>query len=281
MKKIKILDKKFEIFINKKEIENAINKIANQLNEDYKDKEVIFLGILNGSFMFASDLFKKLKIKAKITFLKLASYDGASSTGKVKRLIGINEVIENKNLIILEDIVDTGITIDHIIRQLKGYEPKEIKIASFLYKPDSDKKKIPIDYIGIEIPNDLGLSFEKNGAGNDMLICLLTAIRYPYFGYISEPLAHFRAHEGSISCSNDISLYRRASKKYFVDNFINDRDLIKAFYSQMWLASLKHKGKYNQLVKKEEINMLAVFKELINYLRKKFKFSKDVFRKAC
>jgi len=123
MKKIKILDKKFEIFINKKEIENAINKIANQLNEDYKDKEVIFLGILNGSFMFASDLFKKLKIKAKITFLKLASYDGASSTGKVKRLIGINEVIENKNLIILEDIVDTGITIDHIIRQLKGYEP--------------------------------------------------------------------------------------------------------------------------------------------------------------
>ncbi len=170
MKKIKILDKEFEIFINKKEIENALNKIANQVNEDYKDKEVIFLGILNGSFMFASDLFKKLKVKAKITFLKLASYDGASSTGKVKRLIGINEVIEDKNLIILEDIVDTGITIDHIIRQLKGYEPKEIKIASFLYKPDSDKKKIPIDYIGIEIPNDfiVGYGLDYDGYGRNL-----------------------------------------------------------------------------------------------------------------
>ncbi len=127
------------------------------------------------------------------------------------------------------------------------------------------------DNLLIEIPNDLGLVFEKNGAGNDMLISLLTAIRYPYFGYISEPLAHFRAHEGSISCSNDIRLYRMASKKYFVDNFINDRAAIKAFYWKMWLANLKHRGKYNQLIKKEEIDMVIAFKEFINYFRKKFK----------
>ncbi|MCF8371413.1 MAG: hypoxanthine phosphoribosyltransferase [Bacteroidales bacterium] len=170
MQQVKILDKDFEISIKSSEIQDRIKAMAGEINTDLKGEDVIFLGILNGSFMFASDLFKKINFDCQITFLKVASYQGTASSGTVKRLIGINEDIKGKTVVILEDIVDTGHTLEHIIRQLIGYEPKEIKIATFLFKPDSYQKKIPIDYIGMEIPNDfiIGYGLDYNGFGRNL-----------------------------------------------------------------------------------------------------------------
>ncbi|MBN1251097.1 MAG: hypoxanthine phosphoribosyltransferase [Bacteroidales bacterium] len=167
---VKILDKKFEIFIKSDKIDEAVKKVAEKMNEDLKNEDVIFLGILNGSFMFASDLYKQIHFDSQISFLKLASYEGTSSSGKVKRLIGINEDIKDKTVVIIEDIVDTGHTIETILKQLSGYEPKEIKIATFLFKPNAYKSDIKIDYIGIEIPNDfiLGYGLDYDGYGRNL-----------------------------------------------------------------------------------------------------------------
>jgi hypoxanthine phosphoribosyltransferase len=170
MKEVQILDKKFRVSIPEKDIQETVKKMAAQINSDLAGKDVIFLGILNGSFMFAGDLFKHISIPAQITFLKLASYQGTTSSGKVKRLIGINENIENKTVIILEDIVDTGNTLESIIKQLKGYEPAEIKIATLIFKPDAYKKDLPIDYAGFNIGNDfiVGYGLDYDGYGRNL-----------------------------------------------------------------------------------------------------------------
>jgi hypoxanthine phosphoribosyltransferase len=169
-KRVTILDKEFDIFINHDQIQEAIEKVADRINNDLADRDVIFLGILNGAFMFASDLFKNINFPSQISFLKLASYVGTSSSGTVKRLIGINEDIQNKTVVIIEDIIDTGFTMENIIKQLKGYEPAEIKIATFLFKPDAYQTGKPIDYIGMEIPNDfiVGYGLDYNGYGRNL-----------------------------------------------------------------------------------------------------------------
>ena len=166
----KVLDKEFEIFIPNGEIRKVISDMARKINEDLAGKDVIFLGILNGAFMFASDLFREVTLDCQISFLKLASYAGTSSTGTVKRLIGINEDIYNKTVVILEDIVDTGITLDNIIKQLKGYEPAEIMVATMLFKPAAYTKELKLDYVGIEIPNDfvLGYGLDYEGYGRNL-----------------------------------------------------------------------------------------------------------------
>lgn len=170
MKTIQILDKEFKTYMKASKIEAGIVKMAKQLDQDLKYKDPIFLGILNGSFMFASDLFKHLTIDCQITFLKLASYQGTTSTGSVKRLIGLNEDLKDKTVVILEDIVDTGVTLENIIRQLKGYEPAEIKVATLTYKPTAYTKDIPIDYVGFEIPNDfvVGYGLDYDGYGRNL-----------------------------------------------------------------------------------------------------------------
>ena len=169
MNKVKVLDKEFTVSISREKIQEAVQKLADKMNQDLKDKDVIFMGILNGSFMFAADLFRKINFNCQITFLKLASYQGTSSSGKIKRLIGINEDIKGKTVVIIEDIVDTGITLDSIKKQLIGYEPEAIKIASFLFKPDAYQKDIPIDYVGMSIPNDfiIGYGLDYNGFGRN------------------------------------------------------------------------------------------------------------------
>jgi hypoxanthine phosphoribosyltransferase len=169
-KQVKVLEKNFEIFINSQKIEEIIQRLAQQLNSDLKGKEVIFIGILNGCFMFAADLYKLIELPSQITFLKLASYQGTSTSGKVKRLIGINEDLKDKTVVVLEDIVDTGITIENIIKQLKGYEPAEIRIAAFLLKPEALKVNVKLDYIGMEIPNDfiIGYGLDYNGFGRNL-----------------------------------------------------------------------------------------------------------------
>ncbi len=170
MKTVKVLDKKFKLSISAETIAKAVKEMAGKINNDLAGKEVIFIGILNGSFMFASDLFKLIDFDAQITFLKLASYQGTSSSGKVKRLIGINENIENKVVVILEDIVDTGVTLESIIKQLKGYEPAEIRMATLLFKPEAYQKEIKLDYVGIEIPNEfiIGYGLDYDGFARNL-----------------------------------------------------------------------------------------------------------------
>lgn len=166
---IKVHDKHFEPFIPEHEILQEVSRIAEEMNRDLASKDPIFLGILNGAFMFASDLYKQLTFPCQITFLKLASYSGTHSTGTVKQLIGINRDLKDRVVVVLEDIVDTGVTLETIIRQLSGYQPAEIRVATFLHKPDATITKVDLDYVGMQIPNDfiLGYGLDYDGYGRN------------------------------------------------------------------------------------------------------------------
>lgn len=171
MKTVKLKDKEFEVSIPSEKIQEAIAKMAKIINADYKDKEVpLFISILNGSFMFTADLFKHIDFVCEVTFLKLTSYRGTASTGAVRQLIGVNEAIEGRDVIVLEDIVDTGITLEQILGQLKSFEPASVKVASLLYKPEAYQKDMTIDYIGMEIPNDfiVGYGLDYDGLGRNL-----------------------------------------------------------------------------------------------------------------
>ncbi len=169
MENLKILDKEFEILIPHSEIQERVKSIANQINQEFENQEVIFLSVLNGAFMFASDLLKEIKVKSKISFVKLASYQGTTSEGKVKNIIGINEDIKDAIVIVIEDIIDTGLTMEHVIKQLQEYQPKEIKLATLVFKPDTFKAHYDIDYIGMDIPNNfiVGYGLDYNGYGRN------------------------------------------------------------------------------------------------------------------
>lgn len=169
MKKIRVLDKDFVISITSEEIQQRIKEMAIDLSKEMKDKKPVFLGILNGSFMFASDLFKNIHFDAQVTFLKLASYQGTVSTGSVKQLIGLNQDIKGQHIIILEDIVDTGETLENIMQQLSGYQPASVTIVTLLFKPEAYNKNIKLDYIGFSIPNDfiVGYGLDYDGFGRN------------------------------------------------------------------------------------------------------------------
>lgn len=166
---VQVHDKQFELFIPESEIQKEVTRIAMEMNQELADKDPIFLGILNGAFMFASDLYKQLSFPCQITFLKLASYSGTRSTGTVKQLIGINRDLKDRVVVVLEDIVDTGVTLETIIRQLSGYQPAEIRVATFLHKPDATIREVKLDYVGMEIPNDfiLGYGLDYDGYGRN------------------------------------------------------------------------------------------------------------------
>ena len=165
---IQINDKSFEVFIRENELHEKIKSLAARINEEYQGKEVIFIAILNGAFMFASDLLKSITLPCEISFVKVSSYHGGmSTTGRVDELIGLNASIENKEVIILEDIVDTGITIDKIITLLKAESPASVKVCTLLYKPDAFKGKKAPELVGITIPNKFvvgyGLDYDEKG----------------------------------------------------------------------------------------------------------------------
>ncbi|MCD6565417.1 MAG: hypoxanthine phosphoribosyltransferase [Bacteroidales bacterium] len=170
MDNVRILDKEFKLFISEKQIQEAVERMASRMNKELKGQKIFLIGILNGCFMFAADLIRNLDLDCTITFLKLASYQGTSSTGKVKRLIGLNEDIKDQVVVVLEDIVDTGITLDFIQKQLRGYEPAEIKLATLLYKPEACRQDVSLDYVGIEIPDDfvVGYGLDYNGYGRNL-----------------------------------------------------------------------------------------------------------------
>jgi hypoxanthine phosphoribosyltransferase len=169
MQTVKIKDKEFLLSIKAEDIQKAVSNVAVKINRDLDGKDPVFLVILNGSFMFASDLFKLLKIPCEISFLKTSSYQGTNTTGNVKTLIGLTENIKNRTVVILEDIVDTGYTIKDIIKTLTEHEPAEIKICTMLFKPTAYKMDIKIDYVGIEIPNDfiIGYGLDYDGFGRN------------------------------------------------------------------------------------------------------------------
>ena len=171
MKTVKLKDKEFQVSIPQEKIQSAIIEMAQKINNDYKDKEVpLFISILNGSFMFTADLFKHIDFVCEVTFLKLTSYKGTASTGAVRQLIGVNEAIEGRDVIVLEDIVDTGITLEQILGQLKSFEPASVKVASLLFKPEAYQKDLTIDYIGMDIPNDfiVGYGLDYDGLGRNL-----------------------------------------------------------------------------------------------------------------
>lgn len=171
MKTVKLKDKEFRVSIPQEKIQSAIKEMAKKINNDYKDKEVpLFISILNGSFMFTADLFKYIDFTCEVTFLKLTSYKGTASTGAVRQLIGVNEAIEGRDVIVLEDIVDTGITLEQILGQLKSFEPESVRVASLLFKPEAYQKDLTIDYIGMDIPNDfiVGYGLDYDGLGRNL-----------------------------------------------------------------------------------------------------------------
>ena len=171
-KNVKIHDKEFELFIPYEKIRSVIEEMAGKMNNDYKDKNPLFICILNGSFMFAAEIFKRISLlDAEISFIKLASYSGTHTTGKVKELIGLNEDLTGRTIIVLEDIVDSGITIANTIEQIQAKNPAEIKIATLLLKPDALQTKVQLDYIGMEIPNDfiVGYGLDYDGRGRNLI----------------------------------------------------------------------------------------------------------------
>ncbi len=172
MKKVKIHDKEFELFIPYEKIRSVVEDLAERMNKDLDGKNPLFICILNGSFVFAAELYKRIGlIDSEITFVKLASYEGEKSTGTVKQLIGFNEEIKGRTVVVLEDIVDTGITINNIMEQLKKMGPKDIKVATLLLKPDALTMEVDLDYVGLEIPNDfiVGYGLDYDGKGRNLI----------------------------------------------------------------------------------------------------------------
>lgn len=160
-------DKTFRTFIPEAEIQQRVKAVADKLNEDMKDKNPLFLAVLNGSFMFAADLMRMITIPCEISFVKLASYQGTTSSGKIKEVIGINEDLKGRTVVIVEDIVDTGFTMKRMMDQLGTREPESLHICSLLVKPGKLQVPLDIEYAAMEIPNDFivgyGLDYDQQG----------------------------------------------------------------------------------------------------------------------
>jgi hypoxanthine phosphoribosyltransferase len=169
MPTIQLHDKSFEIYLSEQEIQEKIKGIAARLNEDYKNKRPLFIAILNGSFMFAADLFKFLTIDAEICFIKLASYRGMKSSGHVITAIGLDVDLYDRDVVILEDIVDTGKTLNEFLPKLDHQQPKSLKIAALLHKPEATQFELKIDYLGFRIPNKfvVGYGLDYDGLGRN------------------------------------------------------------------------------------------------------------------
>lgn len=166
---IKVHDKSFETYLPEQTIQDRISELAAAINRDYAGKRPFFIAILNGSFMFAADLFKQLTVEADICFIKLASYRGLESTGKVVTTIGLDEDLYGKDVVIVEDIVDTGKTLHNFLPRLEHQQPKSLKIATLLHKSEATEFPITLDYIGFDIPNKfvVGYGLDYDGLGRN------------------------------------------------------------------------------------------------------------------
>lgn len=169
MDSIQIKDKQFTVSIKEQDIQKEVIRVANEINRDLADKNPLFLSVLNGSFMFAADLLKHITIPCEISFVKLASYQGVTSTGVIKEVIGLNEDIAGRTVVIVEDIVDTGLTMQRLLETLGTRNPESIHIASLLVKPEKLKVDLNIEYVAMEIPNDfiVGYGLDYDGFGRN------------------------------------------------------------------------------------------------------------------
>jgi len=167
---IEVKDKKFIPYLTEDQLAEKITELGSRINRDYKGKKPVLLGILNGAFMFLSDLAKSIDIPVEIQFVKIASYESFSSTGKVKDLIGLNIDLEGREVIVVEDIVDTGFSMKHVLSLVSDKNPVNISIATLLLKPDALQEKLDIAYVGFEIPNKfvVGYGLDYDGYGRNL-----------------------------------------------------------------------------------------------------------------
>ena len=164
---VKIKDKTFKTSIPEAEILKKVQVVADRINKDMEDKNPVFLAVLNGSFIFAADLMRMITVPSEISFVKYASYSGTSSTGNLKELVGLNQDLEGRHIVIVEDIIDSGFTMQHMVEDLKSKNPASIHICSLLVKPGNLKVNLDIEYSVMEIPNDFivgyGLDYDQQG----------------------------------------------------------------------------------------------------------------------
>lgn len=167
---VTIRDKEFELFIEHQQIQDSVKRVADKINFELAAKDPLFLVVLNGAFMFAAELMKGVSIPSEITFVRLASYQGTSSTNKVHEVLGLNQSIKGRTVVIVEDIVDTGNTMVSLLAELMRHEPESIKIATLLFKPDALRQELNLDYVALEIPSDfiVGYGLDYDGYGRNL-----------------------------------------------------------------------------------------------------------------
>lgn len=175
METIQVKDKIFRPYLSSERIQERVALLADQINHDYEGRNPLLLCVLNGAFMFASDLMKKLTIDCEISFIRVKSYEGTRSTGDLKEVIGLNDEIAGRDVILIEDIVDTGRTLSLLIEDLRLRQPESLCTAVLLYKPEAVQTAITPDYVAFEIPNDFivgyGLDYDGNGRNlNDIFV---------------------------------------------------------------------------------------------------------------
>lgn len=167
MDNIAIGDKEFELFIDKQRIDKKISELAGQITQDYKDKNPVFICLLNGAFIFAADLFRLTNIPAEISFIRLSSYEGTQSTGTVTIQSGIDQNMAGRHIILVEDIIDTGRTLHKLIPEVEAIAPASVKLVSLLSKPTARTHQVHIDYVGFEIPDKFvvgyGMDYDELG----------------------------------------------------------------------------------------------------------------------
>jgi hypoxanthine phosphoribosyltransferase len=170
MNTVQVHDKVFKPFISREQIQQRVKELGAGIDKDYAGLNPIFISVLNGSFIFAADLFRCITVDAEISFIKLASYKGTSSTGHVVTAIGMEERLEGRHVIILEDIVDTGKTLSAFIPEIMQRHPASLKIAAFLTKPEALQHDVHTDYVGFEIPNNfvVGYGLDYDGLGRNL-----------------------------------------------------------------------------------------------------------------
>lgn len=169
-KQVKVRDRVFEVSLSEEKIKERVAQIAAEISKDLEGERPLFLAVLNGSFVFAADLMREVSIPCEITFVRMSSYVGTSSTGQVKELIGLKESIEGHTVVIVEDIIDSGLTMKDLLATLKAKNPKEVRIASLLVKPGNLKVDLDIPYCCFNIPNDfiVGYGLDYDGEGRNL-----------------------------------------------------------------------------------------------------------------
>ena len=167
MEIVQVLDKKFSLYISKEQIRERVKEVAAEIEKDLKDKNPLFLVILNGSFVFGADLLREMNFPCEITFIRMSSYEGTSTTGEVKQVIGLRESIEGRTVVVVEDIIDTGYTMKEMLRILTEKNPEDIYVTSLFVKPENLKVDVKIDYRCFDIDNDFivgyGLDYDHYG----------------------------------------------------------------------------------------------------------------------